>query len=114
MNAAIEHLAVIDEGDRLFHPGQGIDVELEIFDPPQGVPFLDDVTLCTINGYVKSHAADEIAIDGVSSLTDGISPAKEGLKIRADLDRGALPDREQRDEETGSDNGAAVTAGQSS
>ena len=83
----IEQFAVINERNGFFHPGQGIDVELEIFDSPQGIPFLDNVVLFAINHHIKSHAADQRAVDGISGLTHGISLAKKRLKIGANLDR---------------------------
>src|SRR5262249_44795804 len=111
---AIKQLAIINEGDGFFYPRQGIDVELQIFDPPQSVPFLDDVTLFTVNGHVKSHTADQIVIDRLSGLAHRVSFTEKGLEIGADLDRRHLPSTQQSNEKTNSDNGAAVAAGQHS
>jgi hypothetical protein len=100
LNATIEQLAIINKGDSLFYPRQGINVQLKVLDPPQGIPFLDHVLLFAINGHVEGHAPDQVPINGLCRLANGVSLAKKRLEIRAHLDSGRLPDRQESDQQT--------------
>ena len=81
LQSSVQHLAVINKRNSLLYSRQRIDVELEVFNPPQSVPFFDGVLLFTINHHIKGGAAGQMTVDGIGGLANRISLAKEGLKI---------------------------------
>ncbi len=81
---------------------------MEVFDPPQRIPLLDDVVLFAINHHIKGCTAGQMPVDGSGCPANRIGLTKKRLEIGVYLDREAEPGTEHGNEQTGDDDAAPV------